>query len=329
MTPYDAFLLVSFGGPEREEDVIPFLRRVTAGRSVPEARLQQVAQHYYAAGGKSPINDQCRTLLQGLGAALSPWALRLYWGNRNWHPFLEDTLATMRDEGIHRAVALVTSAYGGYSSCRQYLEDIERARAAVGPRAPAVDKLRLFYNHPGWVGPWVTSLQRALRGAMGRGGGATEVLFSAHSVPAAMPGASLYAAQVQETSSLVAEGAGLAPAQWRLVWQSRSGAPGSAWLEPDVCDAVRGSSAGVVVVVPLGFVSEHMEVVHDLDVEAANAARDRGARFARAATVSSDPDFLAMVRELVEERLDTFLPRRALGRYGPWPDDCPAGHCSA
>jgi ferrochelatase len=329
MTPYDAFLLVSFGGPEREEDVMPFLRRVTAGRSVPEARLQQVAQHYYAAGGRSPINDQCRAFLQALRAELSPLALRLYWGNRNWHPFLEDTLVTMSAEGIRRAIALVTSAYGGYSGCRQYLEDIERARAAVGPRAPAVDKLRLFYNHPGWVGPWVTSVQRALSEATKEEGGATEVLFSAHSVPVAMPGASLYSAQVQETSSLVAEGAGLAPSQWRLVWQSRSGSPGSTWLGPDICDAVRGSAAGVVVVVPIGFVSEHMEVVHDLDVEAANAARDRGARFARAATVSTDPDFLAMVRELVQERSDPSLPRRALGRYGPWPDDCPAGHCLA
>ena len=224
----------------------------------------------------------------------------------------------------------MTSAYGSYSSCRQYLEDIARARQAAGPGAPAVDKLRLYYNHPRWVGCWVASLRRALAEAAlpadGPGAG-TDVLFSAHSVPLAMAATSPYAEQVNEAAKLVAQGAGVPAEQWRLVWQSRSGAPGSPWLGPEVCEVVRASQASSVVVVPIGFVSDHMEVVHDLDVEAASAARQNGARFVRAATPGTDPAFARMVRELVEERLDPSTPRLALGDDGPWPDLCPNGHC--
>jgi ferrochelatase len=326
---YDALVLISFGGPEREEDVMPFLRRVTEGRGVPEGRLHEVAAHYYAAGGKSPINDQCRALLRALRLELSGSQLGLYWGNRNWHPLLADTLATMRDDGVRRAAAFVTSAYGGYSGCRQYLEDIEAARAAVGPRAPVVDKLRLYYNHPGWVEPWVASLRRALGQAGSAQNGEREVLFSAHSVPLAMPEARLYAAQVHETARLVALGAGLAPPQWKLVWQSRSGPPSAHWLGPDICDAVRASSASAFVVVPVGFVSEHMEVIYDLDIEAAAAASATGASYTRARTVSDEPAFVAMVHQLLDEREDPSAPRLSLGTYGPWPVTCPPGHCAS
>ncbi|MGC8626338.1 MAG: ferrochelatase [Acidimicrobiales bacterium] len=329
MGTYDALVLVSFGGPERAEDVMAFLRRVAEGRAVPEGRLREVAAHYYAAGGKSPINDQCRALLRALRLELSGLQLGLYWGNRNWHPLLADTLATMRDDGVRRAAAFVTSAYGGYSGCRQYLEDIEAARAAVGPRAPVVDKLRLYYNHPGWVEPWAASLRHALAQAGNTKDGEREVLFSAHSVPLAMPEARLYADQVHETARLVAERAGLGPSQWKLVWQSRSGPPSAQWLGPDIRDVVRASSASAFVVVPVGFVSEHMEVIYDLDIEVAAIASGAGASYTRASTVSADPAFVAMVHQLLQEREDPTAPRLSLGPSGPWPPTCPKGHCTS
>ena len=317
-TAYDAFLLVSFGGPEKAEDVMPFLRRVTAGRGVPEARVEAVAEHYYAAGGASPLPARCRELLAALAPRLS---LPVYWGNRNWHPLLEDTLAEMRDAGATRALAFVTSAYGGYSSCRQYLEDIAGARAKVGPRAPVVDKLRLFYNHPGWVSAWA----RSLTAALGQAGADAAVLFSAHSIPEAAAWQSPYEAHVRETARLVAEAAGVA--RWQLVWQSRSGSPSQPWLGPDVSEAIEAAKAPAVAVVPVGFVVENMEVVHDLDVEARATAEKVGTGFVRAESVSNFPEFVDMVAELVHERLGPSADRRALGADGPWPDACPAGHC--
>ncbi len=354
---------------------MPFLRRVTAGRGIPEDRIAKVAQHYYDVGGASPINASCRDLLEALRPELDDMGLALYWGNRNWPPMLADTVAQMRDDGITRALALVTSAYGGYSSCRQYLDDISAARAAVGTGAPEIAKLRLFYNHPGWVGPWAASLRSAVdqahRGASSAArltaGAASgprapadddvEVLFSAHSIPLAMARTSPYVEHVTETARLCAELAGIKT--WRLVWQSRSGPPSSPWLGPDVCEVIEASAAGLIVVAPIGFVCDNMEIVHDLDVEAAAAARQRGARLYRAATVTTSPDFVGMVRQLVEERLGrgedgatlvggdrattvsrdraTLVggdrattvsgDRAALGRDGPWPDTCPSGHC--
>ena len=347
MDGYQALLLVSFGGPERAEDVKPFLRRVTAGRDVPESRLDKVAEHYYAAGGVSPLPAQCRSLLEALRTELAGTSLDIYWGNRNWHPLLEDTLAQMRDDGVERALAFVTSAYGGYSSCRQYLDDIVAAQAKVGPRAPRVEKLRLYYNHPGWVEPWASNLARGLEAcnpvtagipgagdettgtveARPAGAGAVEVLFSAHSIPVAMARNSPYVGHVTEAARLAAEGARVK--SWQLVWQSRSGSPSSPWLGPDVSDAIRSSSAGTFVVVPIGFACDNMEVVYDLDIEAAAAAREKGAHFVRAATVSSSPAFVRMVRELVQERVAPFGPRRSEGTFGPWPDNCPEGHCPA
>ncbi len=327
MDGYQALLLVSFGGPERAEDVMPFLRRVTAGRGIPEGRIAAVAEHYYAAGGASPINSQCRALLDALKAELADISLPVYWGNRNWHPLLEDTVARMRDDGIGRALAFVTSAYGGYSSCRQYLDDIAVARARVGAGAPAVEKLRLFYNHPGWVEPWAASLLTALatcpvaalgsragteragtgragtgRAGTGKAGTEAEVIFTAHSIPASMAATSPYVDHVTEAARLIAESA--AVKSWRLAWQSRSGRPGSPWLQPDVCDVIDVSGSAAVVVAPIGFVCDNMEIVHDLDVEAAEAAVKRGAYFVRAATVSTRPEFVNMVSELARERLN-------------------------
>lgn len=354
MAPYQALVLVSFGGPERTEDVMPFLERVTDGRGIPRERLEAVAQHYYANGGASPINDQCRQLMGNLTEALAGMGLPLYWGNRNWHPLLEDTVAQMRDNGVESALAFVTSAYGGYSSCRQYQEDIAAAQAKVGAGAPRIDKLRLYYNHPGWVGPWVSSLRRALEvcgvvssvaptgpldppaGPVGpedeqeEHGTATHtgplVLFSAHSIPDAMARTSPYVEHVHDTARLVAQGARVT--NWSLTWQSRSGSPSQPWLGPDITELIERSRARAIVVAPIGFVCDNMEITHDLDVEAAEVARKKGAHFVRAATVGTTAAFASMVRQLVQERLGLDGPARpALGLHGAWPDQCPQDHC--
>ncbi len=333
MTGYDAFLLVSFGGPEQAEDVRPFLQRVTAGRGVPQERLDEVAEHYFAAGGASPVNGHCRRLLDDIRPRMADLGLASYWGNRNWHPLLEDTLARMADDGVERAVAFVTSAYGGYSSCRQYLDDISSARAKVGRRAPLVDKLRLFYDHPGWVHPWARSAAAAHTGCAaqldagshGAGTEDIEVIFTAHSIPVGAARTSPYVSHVTTTARLAAAAAGFGA--WQLAWQSRSGSPASPWLGPDIVEVLGSSSAPGAVVVPIGFVCENMEVTHDLDVEAAAAARSRGMAFTRAGGVSSAPEFVAMVVSLVAERLVPGTERASLGEDGPWPDDCPVGHC--
>jgi ferrochelatase len=331
---YDAFVLLSFGGPEKPDDVMPFLRNVVRGRGVPEARLLTVAEHYMHFGGVSPINEQCRRLLAAVESEFSAHGLAFpaYWGNRNWQPMLEDTVAQMRDDGVTHALGFATSAYGGYSSCGQYWEDIARARAFVGPRAPLITKLRQFHDHPGFVGPHVSAVQAALSELSGDRRETTRLVFTAHSVPVSMaetagPHGGRYTAQLNETAALVHAGAapGLA---WDLVWQSRSGPPQVPWLEPDVNDHLRVlADKGVtdVVISPIGFVSDHLEVVWDLDNEAAETARSLGLGYARAATPGTDPRFVTMVRELVEER----TAGRARARLGTLPvwDDCPGGCC--
>jgi protoporphyrin/coproporphyrin ferrochelatase len=330
MEGYQALVLVSFGAPERPEDVMPFLTRVTAGRGVPESRLAAVAEHYYAAGGTSPLNAQCRALMEALRTELADLNLSLYWGNRNWHPLLDDTLAQMHADGVQRALAFVTSAYGGYSSCRQYLDDIETARRRLGHGAPAVEKLRLYFNHPGWVGPWATNLAQALEAAAAPGRSSdhradVDVIFTAHSVPAPVAATSPYVEHVTEASRLVAEAA--AVSSWQLAWQSRSGAPNSPWLEPDVRDVITASPAETIVLVPIGFVCDNMEIAYDLDVEAAAIAREKGVNLVRVPTVSSSRPFVKMARDLVKERLDREATVRSMGPYGPWPAFCPEGHC--
>ncbi|HET9060987.1 MAG TPA: ferrochelatase [Acidimicrobiales bacterium] len=337
MTPgYDSFLLVSFGGPEHASDVMPYLRRVTAGRGIPQARLDEVAQHYYAHGGASPINERCRELLGLVGPGLEDLGLACYWGNRNWGPLLEDTLAQMRDDGRSRALAFVTSAYGGYSSCRQYQEDLARAAQRVGPRAPVVDKIRLFYNHPLWVHAWAQSATEAMhnyQSSSAAAGAASlsepDVLFSAHSIPDVAARTSPYVEHVSEAARLVARAAGIS--DYQLVWQSRSGSPGAPWLGPDITEVIAISEAPGFVVVPIGFVCENLEITHDLDVEAAEVAGARGKAFVRSRAVSSSASFVQMVLSLVSERLhpDSAGPRVSLGEGGPWPDLCPDGHCPA
>jgi protoporphyrin/coproporphyrin ferrochelatase len=346
-TQYDAFLLVSFGGPEGPDDVLPFLRNVTRGRGVPEQRLAEVAEHYRHFGGVSPINAQNRALLDAIRADFAAHGLDLplYWGNRNWHPLLEDTVRRMRDDGVRHAVALVTSAYSSYSGCRQYLEDIDRARAAVGEGAPRIDKLRHYFNHPGFVEANADAVRAALETLPAADREAARFVFTAHSIPVAMarasgPGAldgagpdgGLYVAQLAEAARLVTEAVDprrAADGAFDLVWQSRSGPPHVPWLEPDVNDhlaSLAGQGVGAVVVSPIGFVSDHVEVRWDLDSEAAATAERLDLRFARAGTVGTHPAFVAMVRELVAERAEG-APQRALGPMGPAHQRCPLGCC--
>jgi protoporphyrin/coproporphyrin ferrochelatase len=348
MPPYDAFLLVSFGGPEGPDDVMPFLANVTRDRNVPPERLAGVAQHYYAFGGVSPINQQCRDLLAAVRAdfAARGLSLPLYWGNRNWTPYLADTVRQMAEGGVRRAVAFVTSAYSSYSSCRQYLDDIERARAAVGPDAPRIDKIRRFYNHPGFIEPFADNVRAALATLPAEVRDEAHLVFTAHSVPVAMAEASgpagdrgRYVTELTEAARLIAERTGARAHPWSLAYQSRSGPPSQPWLEPDVRDHVgelAKSGARAVVVIPVGFVSDHMEVRHDLDLEAAETADSLGVAFARAATPGTSPRFASMITELVQERLagpegtapDTTVPDRpALGRMGVPSQACPADCC--
>jgi ferrochelatase len=333
MTPaYDAVLLLSFGGPEGPGDVLPFLRNVTRGRNVPDERLAVVAEQYRAFGGRSPINDQCRALLAALETELSGAGidLPLYWGNRNWHPLLADTVARMADDGIGRALVFVTSAFGSFSGCRQYRQDLERARETVGARAPELHKLRLFYNHPGFIEPMAANLRATLDRSERPGGEADDrrVVFTAHSIPISMAAACSYQDQLTEAAGLVMEAAGL-DGRFDLVFQSRSGPPTVPWLEPDVNDHLRVLAAdgvGTVALVPIGFVSDHMEVLFDLDTQAAATASELGMDLVRVPTVGTDPRFVRMIRELIEERL-AWANRLFLGQDGPWPDECPEGHC--
>jgi ferrochelatase len=321
---YDALLLLSFGGPEEPGDVMPFLENVTRGRGVPRERLESVAEHYHLFGGVSPINQQCRDLKAAIEADFASRDLDLpvYWGNRNWDPFLADTLREMKADGVHRAAAFVTSAYSGYSCCRQYLEDIDRARAEV-EGAPEIDKLRIYFNHPGFVEPVIENTRAAFDRLPAELREDARLVFTAHSVPMAQPGRASYVAELNDVAAVVAEGR-----PWSLAYQSRSGPPSMPWLEPDIGDHLEKlHSEGVeaAVIVPIGFVSDHMEVKYDLDVEAAELAERLGLRIERAATPGTHPRFVAMVRELLLERDGTERP--ALGTPGPRPDTCAATCC--
>jgi ferrochelatase len=330
MTTYDAILLLSFGGPEGPDDVMPFLENVTRGRNVPRERLAEVAEHYLHFGGKSPINDQNRALIAALEIELAAHGpkLPIYWGNRNWAPYLADTLRAMRDEGVSRALCFATSAYGSYSGCRQYREDIARAREAIGDGAPEVLLLRKFFDHPGFVGPNVERVKAALATLPDAARASARLVFTAHSVPQSMADSSPYVAQLEETARLVADGVGRD--RYDLVWQSRSGAPQIPWLEPDVRDHLRAlaaDGASGVVVSPIGFISDHMEVLYDLDHEARAVADELGLLMARAGTVGTHPGFITMIRELVAERV-LGAARRKLGSLPIAPDVCRADCCA-
>jgi ferrochelatase len=327
---YDAILVVSFGGPEGMDDVMPFLENVLRGRNVPRERMLGVAKHYELFGGVSPINGQNRKLIAALQQLLETQGpqLRIYFGNRNWHPLLADTLAKMREDGVKKALAFVTSAYSSYSSCRQYLEDIERARVVVGMDAPLVEKLRAFYNHPGFIEANVANIRHALAQIPEERRTAAQLVFTAHSIPESMAQNCDYEAQLRETSKLIAET--LSSENWQLVFQSRSGSPAQPWLGPDVCDYLRklhAASSKDVVVAPIGFVSDHMEIIYDLDTEAMGLCRELGLNMIRAATAGTHPAFIEMIRELILERIDPETPRRAVGTMGPRESVCQPGCC--
>ncbi len=327
---FDAFLLLSFGGPEEPGDVIPFLENVLRGKNVPRARMIEVAEHYYHFGGRSPINDQNRALLAALGEEFTREGVNLpiYWGNRNWRPLLADTLRQMQRDGVRHALAFATSAFSSYSGCRQYREDIERARAEVGEGAPHVTKLRVFFNHPGFLGAMTDRTREALA-SLPSGGAAVPVLFTAHSVPLSMARGAKYVPQLEEACRLIA--AELKLENWQLVYQSRSGPPGQPWLDPDVSEAIRelaAKGAHDLAIVPAGFVSDHMEVLYDLDTEARQLCEQLGIRMARAGTAGLHPKYVSMIRELVAERMEG-AARLSLGVLGPYPDVCPEDCCPA
>ncbi len=355
--PYDALLLVSFGGPEAPEDVVPFLENVTRGRGIPRERLAVVGEHYFGFGGRSPINDQNRALIEAIEKDFAEHGIDLpvYWGNRNWAPYLPDAVAEMARDGVRRAVCLVTSAYSSWSSCRQYLGNLEDAVAAVdsgadGLPAPRLDKVRAYYNHPGFVAANVDGVLTALTDLPDGVRDDARLVFVTHSIPTAMSAASgpaddpsegeggAYVAQhldvAQAVADQVAQRTGVARPH-ELVYCSRSGSPHTPWLEPDVNDRLEelaAEGAAAVVLIPVGFVSDHMEVVYDLDTEALATAERLGLPARRAASAGVHPAFVSAVRELVLERAAAErgeqVARPAVGVRGPVHDRCPLGCCA-
>ena len=327
---YDAILFVSFGGPEGPDDVLPFLENVLRGRNVPRERMLEVAEHYQQFGGISPINGQNRELIDALRHEFETQDLDLpiYWGNRNWHPMLVDTLKKMRDDGIQRALAFVTSAFSSYSGCRQYREDIQKAQTEIGPGAPVIDKLRMFFNHPGFVETMRDRTNDALQEIPLAQRDAARLVYTAHSIPLSMSDNCRYVEQLRESARLVTEAVG--HQEFDLVYQSRSGPPHQPWLEPDICDhleTLASNGCQNVVIIPLGFVSDHMEVKFDLDTEAQDEAKRLEINVVRAGTAGTHPRFVSMICELVVERLEDTSERPALGVLGPNHDVCPEDCC--
>ena len=306
----DAILVVSFGGPEGPDDVMPFLRNVTRGRNIGDDRLAVVAEHYHLFGGVSPINQCNRDLMAALADELARREVELpvYWGNRNWSPMLADTLAQMRDDGVSKAVGFATSAFGSYSGCRQYSEDIEQARAAVGPSAPIVYKVPPFWDQEGFLSAMADRLRAARQTEP-----TASVVFTAHSIPHTMAAAAPYVAQLKEACRRVADRTGARG--WSLAYQSRSGPPQIPWLEPDIGDELEklaADGAEAVIVVPIGFVADHMEVIYDLDTEARQRSDMLGLRFSRVPTAGTHPAFIKMIADLV---------------LAPLPAPCPPDCC--
>lgn len=338
---YDALLIVGFGGPEKPDDVMPFLENVTRGKPVPRERLLEVAEHYMHFGGVSPINQQVRDLI----AVLKPELVRrgielpLYWGNRNWTPMLTDTLQDMTSKGVKRALAFVLAAYSSYSSCRQYRENLEAARQTAGEKAPEVAKVRVFYNHPDFIEANVDRIQAAFDQLPLEGRDSVHIAFTAHSIPKVMADNCQYATQLNETARLIAERMNVPASHWRLVYQSRSGRPTDPWLEPDILDhlqSLKDQSVSQVVIAPIGFLSDHIEVLFDLDDEAAVKSKELGLEMVRAGTVGTHPKFVSMIGELIAERLVAGAEtenaaccpeRRAIGQFGPNHDVCPTDCC--
>ncbi len=331
----DALLIVSFGGPEGPDDVLPFLENVTRGRGVPRERLAAVGAHYTQFGGVSPINALNRDLVAAVTAELRSRGedLPVLWGNRNWDPYISEALREARELGVDRLFVFLTSAYSSYSSCRQYRENLYDALAEVRQADPAwapdLHLLRTYFNHPGFVEPFVRGTKQALDELPA----GSRLVFTTHSLPTADAEASDYVAQHRDVAATVAAAVGQAD-QWDLVYQSRSGAPHVPWLEPDVGDHLRElAQAGVpgAAVVPIGFISDHMEVVWDLDTVAAEAAAEAGIAMVRVGTPGTDGQFPAMVADLLAERRSTLAGeptvRPTLGGLPPRVTPCVAGCC--
>ncbi|THA57218.1 ferrochelatase [Streptomyces sp. A1136] len=353
--PYDALLLLSFGGPEGPDDVVPFLENVTRGRGIPRERLKEVGQHYFGFGGVSPINGQNRELLDALRKDFAEHGLDLpvYWGNRNWAPYLTDVLREMAADGRRRIAVLATSAYASYSGCRQYRENLADALATLAQEGvaelPKMDKLRHYFNHPGFVRPMIDGVLASLAALPREVRAGAHLAFTTHSIPTAAADTSgpveehgdggAYVKEHLDVAGLIADAVRAETGTelpWELVYQSRSGAPHIPWLEPDICDhleALHEAGAPAVVMVPIGFVSDHMEVLYDLDTEATAKAAELGLPVARSATVGADPRFAAAVRDLVLERAAVergeTVERCALGALGPSHDLCAVGCCPA
>jgi ferrochelatase len=329
--PYDALLFVSFGGPEGMDDVMPFLENVLRGRNVPRERMLEVAHHYELFNGVSPLNAQNRQLIAELREELNDHGINLpiYWGNRNWNPLLSDTMRQMKSDGIKHTLAFFTSAYSSYSGCRQYREDLQCAIDEVGEGAPEISLLRKFYNHPGFIKANASYVKASIDQIPEDLRAKAAVTFTAHSIPLTMAQNSHYVAQLTESCQLVMDELG-GSHLWRLVYQSRSGPPSQPWLEPDIGEHLRllcveGTKA--VVISPIGFISDHIEVKFDLDIEAQSICDEIGLTMIRAQTAGTHPSFIAMIGELIRERLDYRTPRRFLGSYGPSHDVCPINCC--
>ena len=328
MTEFDALLFVSFGGPEGPDDVIPFLENVLRGKNVPRERMMEVATHYQEFGGVSPINEQNRNLISALEAEMKVQGIELpvYWGNRNWHPMIPDTLKQMKEDGHRKILMFMTSSFSSYSGCRQYREDIAVAQQEIGDEELSFAKLRVFYNHPGFIEPSADLLSNSL--SEFENPKDAHVLFTAHSIPDAMARGCRYETQLNEACKLVAEKAG--HSSYELVYQSRSGPPTQPWLEPDVCDRIEElnqEGKKNIVIAPIGFISDHMEVLFDLDTEARELCDKLGIHMVRTPTVGTNPRFVKMICELIQERSDSSVEKSALGDLGPSHDACPINCC--
>jgi ferrochelatase len=329
--PYDALLLVSFGGPEGQDEVLPFLENVLRGKNVPRERMLEVSEHYKHFGGVSPINGQNRELIAAIRQELADHQIDLpvYWGNRNWHPLIPDTLRQMRDDGIKNSLAFFTSMFSCYSGCRQYRENIAEAQAGIGPDAPEVHKLRMAFNHPLYIEASVGQVEDAVRQISDDLRAQMRFVFTAHSIPMSMAEGSKYSTQLAETCRLIMETIGDYP--WELVYQSRSGPPMQSWLEPDVCDYIRElkkeTDVTDLVLMPVGFVSDHMEILFDLDTEAREVCDELGITMIRARSVGTHPSFIAMIRELILERVEG-AEKRAIGNMPANWDVCPQDCCT-
>ena len=329
--PFDALLVVSFGGPNGPDDVMPFLENVLRGKNVPRERMLEVSEHYQHFGGKSPINDQNLALIEAIKADLAANGIDLpvYWGNRNWHPMFADTLEQMKKDGIKKSLAFFTSIFSCYSGCRQYRENIIEAQEQVGPDAPEVHKLRMAFNHPLYIGASADRVQKALEQIPESRRSAARVVFTAHSIPLSMAENCKYETQLNEASRLIMEAIGENP--WDLVYQSRSGPPQQPWLDPDICDHIQAlhDAGGIedMVIMPVGFVSDHMEVMFDLDTEAMDLCKELSINMVRAGSVGVHPQFVSMVSQLILERT-TGAEKQAIGNMPPNWDVCPKDCCT-